>query len=84
MPGLSGFDVCKNLHATAANPDTPVVFVTSLNDFETRARSTLSGGIDFIAKPVLLIELAVKSLTLLLRARVNSPREARAGEATAT
>ena len=69
MPGLNGFDVCKKLHTTAANPNTPVVFVTSLNDFETRARSTLSGGIDFIGKPVLLIELAVKALTHLLRAQ---------------
>jgi len=69
MPGLNGFEVCQKLHATGANPNTPVVFVTQLNDFETRTRSTLSGGIDFIAKPVLLIELAVKALTHLLRNR---------------
>jgi CheY-like chemotaxis protein len=74
MPGLNGFEVCEKLHASAANPRTPVVFVTVLDDFETRARSALSGGIDFIAKPVLLIELAVKALTHLLCARMELAR----------
>ena len=30
-------------------------------------RVTLSGGVDFIAKPILMIELAVKAMTHLLR-----------------
>jgi DNA-binding response OmpR family regulator len=70
-PGVDGLDVCKRLHATAANPNTPVVFVTALADFETRVRSAISEGIDFVGKPVLLIELAVKALTHLLRARAQ-------------
>ncbi len=45
---------------------TPVVFVTSLNNFESRANSTMSGGNDFIAKPFLFIELAVKALVYVL------------------
>jgi DNA-binding response OmpR family regulator len=72
MPGLNGFEVCKKLRATPVNTTTPVVFVTALTDFETRARSNLSGGTDIIAKPVLLIELAVKALIHLLRARPNA------------
>ena len=74
MPGLNGFDVCRRLHATAANAATPVVFVTALTDFDTRARSNLSGGTDIIAKPVSLIELAVKALIHLFRARLHSVR----------
>jgi len=31
-----------------------------MNDFDSRARSTMSGGNDLIAKPFLLIELAVR------------------------
>jgi DNA-binding response OmpR family regulator len=69
MPGLNGFDVCKHLRSTPLNAMTPVVFVTALNDFDTRTRSSLSGGTDFIAKPVLLMELAVKTLIHLLRPR---------------
>jgi CheY-like chemotaxis protein len=67
MPGMDGFEVCKKLHATGLNKKTPVVFVTSMNDFDTRTRSALSGGVDFIGKPILLIELAVKALTHLMK-----------------
>ena len=73
MPEMSGFDLCTRLRSLPLNRDTPVVFVTSLNDFESRARSTLSGGNDLIAKPFLFIELAVKALTFILRRRLQLP-----------
>jgi DNA-binding response OmpR family regulator len=53
----------------ATNRSTPVVFVTAHSDFERRARSVLSGGNDFIAKPFLPIELAVKTLILLFKGK---------------
>jgi hypothetical protein len=49
--------------------DAPIVFVTSLSGFESRARSTISSGNDLIAKPFLFTELAVKALTFVHRAR---------------
>jgi CheY-like chemotaxis protein len=75
MPGKNGFEVCEVLRASNQNKKTPVLFVTGLNDFEVRARSTLSGGNDFIAKPFLLIELAVKALLYVLQSQ--SGEEAR-------
>jgi DNA-binding response OmpR family regulator len=74
MPEMSGFDLCTRLRSLPLNSDTPVVFVTNLTDFESRARSTLSGGNDLIAKPFLFIELAVKALTFILRRRLNQPQ----------
>ena len=71
MPGKTGFELCSELRALPANKSTPVVFVTSLTGFEARARSTLSGATDMIAKPFLLIELAVKALTHLLKRHVK-------------
>jgi DNA-binding response OmpR family regulator len=70
MPGMNGFELCSKLRALPAYKTTPVVFVTSLNDFESRANSTISGGNDFIAKPFLFIELAVKALVYVLRSKV--------------
>jgi CheY-like chemotaxis protein len=70
MPGMSGFELCAKVRRLPAYKKTPVVFVTSLNDFESRAQSTMSGGNDFIGKPFLFIELAVKALVYLLRARL--------------
>ena len=67
MPGESGLDLCMNIREMPTNRATPVVFVTAHSDFGSRAQSTLSGGNDFIAKPFLLVELAVKALTWLFK-----------------
>ena len=71
MPGMNGFELCTKLRTTHRNKSTPVVFVTSLNDFESRANSTMSGGNDLIAKPFVFMELAVKALVYILRARLT-------------
>jgi CheY-like chemotaxis protein len=76
MPGQSGLELCVNIREMATNRATPVVFVTSHSDFGSRAQSTLSGGNDFIAKPFLLVELAVKALTCLFKESPQAPSTA--------
>jgi DNA-binding response OmpR family regulator len=71
MPRMNGFELCTKLRALPAHQKTPVVFVTGLNDFESRANSMKSGGNDFIAKPFLFIELAVKALVYVMRGRLE-------------
>ncbi len=70
MPVINGFELCSRIRASTQNKTTPVVFITGLSDFESRARSTLSGGNDLIAKPFMFIELAVKSLTYIMKGRL--------------
>lgn len=77
MPGMDGFELCSKIHETAANRTTPVVFVTTHTDFNSRAKSAVLGAQDLIAKPFLAFEITVKALTLVLRAREE--REARCG-----
>jgi len=67
MPGMSGFELCTRLRNLDHQKRTPVVFVTSLNDFDNRTSSMMAGGNDFIAKPFLFIELTVKALIHILR-----------------
>src|SRR5437588_7221890 len=67
MPGQSGLELCVKIRGMEPNRTTPIVFVTSHSDFGSRAQSTLSGGNDFIAKPFLLVELALKTLTWLFK-----------------
>ncbi len=74
MPGMDGFELCTRLRNMPTHRKTPVVFVTSLNDFESRTSSTMSGGNDFIAKPFLFIELAVKALMFVLRGKLEAAR----------
>jgi len=67
MPGQTGLELCVKIRGMEPNRTTPIVFVTSHSDFGSRAQSTLSGGNDFIAKPFLLVELALKTLTWLFK-----------------
>ena len=69
MPGMDGIEVCSKVRDTILNQSTPVVFVTSLDDFTTQAQAIKGGGVDVIAKPFLAFEIAVKALTLVLEAR---------------
>jgi CheY-like chemotaxis protein len=72
MPEMTGFELCAKLRALPQHKKTPVVFVTSLNDFDNRTNSTMAGGNDFIGKPFLFIELTVKALIYVMRARLQS------------
>jgi DNA-binding response OmpR family regulator len=74
MPGMNGFELCTRLRQLPAHQKTPVVFVTGLTDFESRTNSMMSGGNDFIAKPFLFVELAVKALVYVLRGRLPAAR----------
>jgi CheY-like chemotaxis protein len=67
MPGMDGFELGRRLRSMSAYQKTPIIFVTSHTDFETRAKSLFHGGDDLISKPVFPLELAVKAVAQLLR-----------------
>jgi CheY-like chemotaxis protein len=74
MPGMNGFELCSKLRGLPHHKKTPVVFVTALSDFDSRTSSMMAGGNDFIAKPFLFIELTVKALIYVLRAKLQPPK----------
>ncbi|HEV2455674.1 MAG TPA: response regulator [Verrucomicrobiae bacterium] len=71
MPEMTGFELCAKLRQLPHHKKTPVLFVTALNDFESRTNSTMAGGNDFIGKPFLFIELTVKALMHVLRGKLQ-------------
>ena len=75
MPGMDGFELCMKIRETALNAKTPVVFVSTQSDFNARARSTLSGGSDLMAKPFLTFEITVKAFSLALQGRLHGHAE---------
>ncbi len=76
MPGMDGFELCARIRELPHNKSTPIIFVTGLTDFKSRARSSLSGGTDLIAKPFMFIELTVKALMHVLRNRLIPNKQA--------
>jgi DNA-binding response OmpR family regulator len=71
MPDMNGYELCTKLRTLPAHKKTPVVFVTRLDDFNNRTSSMMAGGNDFIGKPFLYIELAVKALIHVLRGKLQ-------------
>lgn len=51
MPGMDGFEVCRQLQVDERTRGIPVIFVTALGDVETEARAFEVGAVDFITKP---------------------------------
>jgi DNA-binding response OmpR family regulator len=74
MPVMTGYELCIKLRSLPAHKKTPVVFITRLDDFNNRTSSMMVGGNDFIAKPFLHIELAVKALIHVLRGKLQPAR----------
>jgi len=71
LPGMDGFELCAKIHDNAVNHATPVIFVTSQNDFDARTKSAISGGNELMGKPFLTFEITVKALTLALKGRLR-------------
>ena len=44
MPGMDGFETCAKIHQTDANRQTPILFVTSLDDGDSRRQAFAAGG----------------------------------------
>ena len=72
MPGMDGFEFCRQLRKLPGCQKTAVIFVTSHGDFQSRVESVLSGGNDLISKPVFPLELSVKAISHLLKRQVTS------------
>jgi two-component system, cell cycle response regulator len=67
MPGLSGFEVCRQLKNSPATHHVPVVIVTALDQQSDRVKGLEAGADDFLSKPVseLALIARVRSLTRL-------------------
>jgi Response regulator containing a CheY-like receiver domain and a GGDEF domain len=76
MPEMDGFETCSKIRETKFNAATPIIFVTSHKDAESREKSIERGGNGFISKPVLPAEIFLTALTFTLRARMGNSKAA--------
>ncbi len=51
MPGMVGFEVCRQIKADEKVKNIPVIFISALGDEEHKPRAFSGGGVDYATKP---------------------------------
>jgi signal transduction histidine kinase len=75
MPGMDGFETCKQLKNQSTTCNIPVIFMTALVDIFDKIKALSLGGVDYVTKPFHIeeviarvqIHLQLRSLTKQLQ-----------------
>jgi signal transduction histidine kinase len=51
MPGIDGFETCRQLKRKDLTCDVPVIFMTALSDMDNKVQGFSLGAVDYITKP---------------------------------
>lgn len=65
MPGMSGFEVCREIRQDPETRLIPVVMVTALDGKEDRVKGIEAGADDFLSKPIDQLELLARVRSLV-------------------
>jgi len=77
MPGIDGYEVCRQLKADEHTRDIPVIFVTSKGEVEDETLGFALGAVDYITKPISvpIVQARVKTHLMLKLAREKLQQE---------
>lgn len=65
MPGIDGFETCKQLKTMVDYKDIPIIFATARSDPSDLAKGFSVGGVDYITKPINQAEVEARVYTHL-------------------
>ncbi len=83
MPDVDGYEVCRRLRADPATREIPVMFLSSLEDVQDKARGFELGANDYLTKPFEILEVKARVRSLLkAKAYADAVREAQEREFT--
>lgn len=60
MPGIDGFETCQQIKQMPLVSKVPIIFLTAETDEESIKNAFISGGVDYIKKPLILQELKAR------------------------
>ena len=63
MPGMDGYEVCRQLRVTEHGKTVPVIFVTAWTDRAYMVKAFEVGGTDYVTKPFLFEEILARVRT---------------------
>lgn len=77
MPEMDGYEVCRQLKATPALAEVPVLFLSALGETEDKIAGFAAGGVDYITKPFRFEEVLARIATHLELRRLRLDLESR-------
>ncbi len=60
MPGMDGYETCRQLKLNENTSDIPVIFITAHSDQASMMRGFEVGGVDYVTKPLQYEELLAR------------------------
>lgn len=82
MPGIDGFETCRQLKSNEITRDIPVIFMTALNSVEDKVKGFQMGGVDYLTKPLQIEEMLARIVTHLKLYLLNKNLEQQVAERT--
>ena len=70
MPDIDGFEFAEEIRRQ--NPTIPILFITALDDFDSKRKGFLAGVDDYMVKPIDMDEMVLRVGALLRRARIKT------------
>jgi Serine phosphatase RsbU, regulator of sigma subunit len=65
MPGLDGYEVCRRLREMPETAEVPIMFLSSLEEIQNKARGFEVGANDYVTKPFEMLEVKARVRSLL-------------------
>ena len=65
MPGMDGYEVCKQLKSHSSTSDIPIIFLSALTEVSNKIKAFSIGGVDYITKPFQMAEVLARVETHL-------------------
>jgi len=60
MPEMDGFETCRRLKEDTVTRDIPVIFLSALNDTDSKVKAFSMGGVDYVTKPFQFAEVKTR------------------------
>jgi DNA-binding response OmpR family regulator/DNA-binding CsgD family transcriptional regulator len=76
MPGMDGFETCRQLKLNPATRRIPILFMTALGELDDLLRGFSEGAVDYIVKPFRNEEVLARVAAQLAQARAAQRAEA--------
>ena len=76
MPGIDGFETCRQIKLDPATARIPIIFLTALSDVDNKVKGFEAGGVDYITKPFYQAEVLARVNTHLTLHRLQQQLQA--------